>query len=220
MKTFTLHLIRHGLTQGNIDGIFLGGGMDVPLCEQGVQQLKEMATTHSYPDVGIVFTSPMKRATETVEVLYPLMENVQVVEKMREHQFGEFEGRRYDDMADDPRMAEWLNPESDFTPQGGESGQVFARRIDEGFYDMFRIMMDQDITQAACVTHGGVIMSLMTRWALPKKSPVEWMSDNGSGFTVLTSAAMLMRDRMVEAIDIVPHGYRHENDWQHRFQVE
>ncbi len=32
MKTYRLHLIRHGLTQQNLDGIYMGGGLDMPLC--------------------------------------------------------------------------------------------------------------------------------------------------------------------------------------------
>ncbi len=34
MKTYKLHLIRHGLTQGNLDGLYVGGGTDMPLCEE------------------------------------------------------------------------------------------------------------------------------------------------------------------------------------------
>ena len=32
MKSYQLHLIRHGLTQGNLDGLYVGSGTDLPLC--------------------------------------------------------------------------------------------------------------------------------------------------------------------------------------------
>ena len=32
MKTFKLHLIRHGLTAGNLQGLYIGSGTDIPLC--------------------------------------------------------------------------------------------------------------------------------------------------------------------------------------------
>ena len=35
MKTFKLHLIRHGLTSGNLQGLYIGSGTDIPLCDEG-----------------------------------------------------------------------------------------------------------------------------------------------------------------------------------------
>ncbi len=34
MKTFKLHLIRHGLTSGNLQGLYIGSGTDIPLCDE------------------------------------------------------------------------------------------------------------------------------------------------------------------------------------------
>ena len=31
MKTFKLHLIRHGITAGNLQGLYIGSGTDLPL---------------------------------------------------------------------------------------------------------------------------------------------------------------------------------------------
>ena len=39
LKPFKLHLIRHGLTRGNLDGLYVGGGTDLPLCDEGRQDL-------------------------------------------------------------------------------------------------------------------------------------------------------------------------------------
>ena len=36
MKTFKLHLIRHGLTSGNLQGLYIGSGTDIPLCDEGL----------------------------------------------------------------------------------------------------------------------------------------------------------------------------------------
>ena len=30
MKTFKLHLIRHGMTAGNLQGLYIGSGTDCP----------------------------------------------------------------------------------------------------------------------------------------------------------------------------------------------
>ena len=68
-------------------------------------------------------------------------------------------------------------------------------------------MIRMDVTEAACVTHGGVIMSMLSQRALPSRHPEQWMADPGCGYTVQTDVQLWMRDRLVEAIDIVPFGY-------------
>ena len=50
------------------------------------------------------------------------------------------------------------------------------------------------------------VNSLSVR-ALPSRHPEQWMADPGCGYTVQTDVQLWMRDRLVEAIDIVPFGY-------------
>lgn len=207
MKTFKLHLIRHGLTQGNIDGVYVGGGLDMPLCAQGEEDLRTMTKRYTYPQVGTVFSSPMLRALQTAEILFPYVQNKLVLEDLRENVFGEFEGKKVADLMEDERFTQWLDPKSGFVPKGGESGQQFSQRTIRAVLNMIKHMMDNNIPEAACVTHGGVIMSILGQMALPRKKPAEWLADNGAGFTVQTSAALLMRDGLVEAVAIVPEGY-------------
>ena len=71
MKYYKLHLIRHGLTEGNLKGLYIGSGSDLPLCAEGRAQLKTLKKDFGYPQVPLVFTSPMLRATQTAEDLIP-----------------------------------------------------------------------------------------------------------------------------------------------------
>ena len=50
-------------------------------------------------------------------------------------------------------------------------------------------------------------MSMLSQRALPSRHPTQWMADPGCGYTVQTDVQLWMRDRLVEAIDIVPFGY-------------
>ena len=59
MKYYKLHLIRHGLTEGNLQGLYIGSGSDLPLCAEGRAQLKTLKKDFDYPQVPLVFTSPM-----------------------------------------------------------------------------------------------------------------------------------------------------------------
>ena len=65
MKTFKLHLIRHGITAGNLQGLYIGSGTDIPLCDEGRAQLADLKERFEYPQVDTVFSSPLMRAVET-----------------------------------------------------------------------------------------------------------------------------------------------------------
>ena len=79
MKYYKLHLIRHGLTEGNLKGLYIGSGSDLPLCAEGRAQLKTLKKDFGYPQVPLVFTSPMLRATQTAEILFPGVRQIELV---------------------------------------------------------------------------------------------------------------------------------------------
>ena len=189
VKTFKLHLIRHGLTRGNLEGLYVGGGTDLPLCDEGRQDLEVFKSRFVYPAPDTVFTSPLARAVETADILFPAATHRLVVPQLREANFGVFEGRRMEDLVKDPEFARWMDPTSGFVPEGAEPTMEF---------------------HAACVTHGGVIMSMLAQSALPRRPAEQWMADPGCGYTVQTDVAMWMRDKLVEAVAIQPAGYMDE----------
>ena len=71
MKYYKLHLIRHGLTAGNLEGRYIGSGTDLPLCDEGRAQLTGLKQRLSYPEVPLVFVSPMLRAKQSADLLFP-----------------------------------------------------------------------------------------------------------------------------------------------------
>ena len=73
MRTYRIYLLRHGLTDANVQGRYVGV-TDIPLCEEGKQNLKNMAEQYEYPNVGAVYTSPLTRCVQTAELLYPGIE--------------------------------------------------------------------------------------------------------------------------------------------------
>ena len=111
MKYYKLHLIRHGLTQGNLDGRYIGSGTDLPLCAEGRAQLEELKAKFQYPDVPLVFCSPMLRAQQTAEVLFPNAK-LTILQDLREMNFGKFENRPITELVKDPEFAQWMDPTS------------------------------------------------------------------------------------------------------------
>lgn len=207
MRAYKLHLIRHGLTEGNLQGLYLGSGTDSPLCSQGIERLEYLRDTFDYPWVEKLYVSPMKRTIHTAEIIYP-DKDYTIVSDMRECNFGEFEGKTFTElMTKDPNFATWLDPKSNYCPVGGEASADFAQRVVMALDEIFMDMMKNGIHDAAVVTHGGVIAMLLTILAFPRKPTSEWTSDNGCGFTLVTTPEMWTRDKVVEVTEILPKGY-------------
>ncbi|MDO5595067.1 MAG: histidine phosphatase family protein [Eubacteriales bacterium] len=210
VKTFKLHLIRHGLTRGNLEGLYVGGGTDLPLCDGGRQDLEVFKSRFVYPAPDTVFTSPLARAVETADILFPAATHRLVVPQLREANFGVFEGRKMEDLVKDPEFARWMDPTSGFVPEGAEPTMEFHARCADTLHKLLEYMIRSEVTEAACVTHGGVIMSMLAQSALPRRPAEQWMADPGCGYTVQTDVAMWMRDKLVEAVAIQPAGYMDE----------
>ena len=212
MKTFRLHLIRHGLTQANLDGIYVGSGTDPELCEEGRRALQELRARFTYPAPSTVFCSPLARAVQTADILFPTAEKKLIVPDLREMAFGCWEGRPVRELVHEPDFARWMDPSHPFTPEGAEPAADFHARCARTLMGLFEYLIKAGVSEAACVTHGGVIMSMLAQKALPQHKPEDWMADPGCGYTVLCDAAMWMRDGLVEAVEVLPLGYLDEQE--------
>lgn len=202
MLTYKIHLIRHGLTQGNLEGRYIGV-TDMPLCEQGRRQLEELRESCDYPWVDRVFTSPMLRARQSAELLFP-DRAVEVVDNLRELDFGDFEGRTIEDLEKDAAFRQWISAPSTACPPNGESGQALTARATDAIAGIFARMMREKISSVAVVTHGGLIMNLLAAMGLPERDMVRWNVQNGEGYTVLLSTQMWIRDHKFEVYGQIP----------------
>ena len=88
MKTYRIHLIRHGQTMGNAQGQYVGS-TDLPLTTEGIKQLHHLKESADYPAAPVVFSSPLQRCLQTAEILYPDCRPI-VVDDFRECDFGEY----------------------------------------------------------------------------------------------------------------------------------
>ena len=161
MKTFKLHLIRHGITAGNLQGLYIGSGTDIPLCDEGRAQLADLKERFEYPQVDTVFSSPLMRAVETANILFPNAAHQFSVHDLREAGFGVFENHPVKELVKDEDFKKWITPGSGFVPEGAEPTEAFHARCSETLLKLFEYMIRMDVTEAACVTHGGVIMSML-----------------------------------------------------------
>ena len=147
------------------------------------------------------------RAVETANILFPNATHQFSVHDLREAGFGVFENHPVKELVKNEDFKKWITPGSGFVPEGAEPTEQFHARCAETLLKLFEYMIRMDVTEAACVTHGGVIMNMLSQHALPFRKPEEWMTDPGAGYSVRLDAEMWMRDHLAEAYDVVPHGY-------------
>ena len=200
MKTFKIHLIRHGLTEGNLKQQYIGV-TDLPLAGVGVAELQRLKNEVDYPRVDKVYSSPMLRCKQTAAILYP-EKDIQLVDKMREIDFGEFEGKTANELENLPSYAEWAAGRITAAP-GGEENTEFAKRLCVGLNEIVRDMMASGAEHAAVIMHGGAIMMLLASCAVPRKSMVEWTCASGSGYSILVTPSLYHSSGVVEVIDYV-----------------
>ena len=85
-----IYIIRHGQTEMN-GAHLLQGRSDSPLNEAGIQQAKEARDRLKDVIFSYVFTSPLKRAVQTANIIAPEVLPV-VDERLIEMDYGPYEG--------------------------------------------------------------------------------------------------------------------------------
>lgn len=207
MKTYKIHFIRHGLTEANVDGRYIGV-TDVPLSSVGVSELESVKSEGFLPNASLVFTSPLSRCKDSCEILYPGNTPI-VIDEWAEYDFGEFEGKTAFELEKRPEYIEWTSGKVP-SPPGGEDGYAFTTRLCLGLNKAVRKMMELDVKEAVAVMHGGVIMSLLAATALPRRQMVEWTCDAGCGYTARITPSLYGRSGIIEIIDTVPSSFQAE----------
>ncbi|MEG2295465.1 MAG: histidine phosphatase family protein [Oscillospiraceae bacterium] len=203
MRAYKLHFIRHGLTQANLEGTYIGQ-TDLSLSNQGFNNLKDLRKKYSYPSAELVYTSPLKRCVQTAYQLYPEVE-MKVVDELSEYNFGDFEGKNYKELMEIPIFLKWLENSKEVAPPNGENSQEFCMRILKGISKIFEHMVGNQIHSAAVVTHSGVITTLLTTIGLPRQEMDQSAVPDGTGFTVLLTPEMWQRSGCFEIFEAIPY---------------
>ncbi len=192
--------------QCSIDDTLAGkyiGTTDAPLSDRGRMDLKKLDYEYKYPGTQVVFTSPLKRCTETAKILYP-EQNPLVIDNLSECNFGEWEGKTADELKNDPDFKKWLAGDSSVKPPRGESNADFTRRVCKMFESIVEGLMKTGTTESVIVTHGGVIMTLLAVYGLPQAKPFEWTMDNGFGYSLRVTPVLWQRDKVCEVFQTIP----------------
>ncbi len=178
-----LFLFRHGLTSYNLSHAYCGI-TDAPLCQQGIDDLKQKHLSLRYPSIDgcTIITSGMRRTEQTLSVLYPEHYGQRISDpRFCEMNFGIFEKKTYQELKDTEPYQKWINGnnEKNVCPEG-ESGALFRQRVLEAFAEVCT-----KYKYIALFTHGGVIAVIMDYlFTGEKKNRYEWQGDFGCGYEI------------------------------------
>ena len=204
MKGYRICFIRHGMTEANTDGRYIGI-TDLPLSSEGAQALYDKLEKYEYPPAQKVYTSPLKRCKQTVSILQPNRLTVELPELV-EMDFGDFENKKVADLMDTESYRKFIQGGLDNPAPNGESLRDVITRCYKALQIIISDMMYEGLTNVAVVTHSGIIMNMLSCFGLPKRQPMDFTCDFGEGFEVLVTASMWQRSEAFEIMGTYPAG--------------
>lgn len=183
-------LLRHGATAGNALRRYIGR-TDQPLSPEGEAGARLAGCD---PARKQVYVTPLLRTQQTARILFPNAEQT-ILPELREMDFGAFEDRSADDLADDADYRAWVEGGCLGVCPGGESVAGFSQRVCRCFEEVLEALRGSDPCPAF-VLHGGVIMALMDRFARPHLAFYDAWVSNCQGFrcTVSPAGALVLTD--------------------------
>jgi len=184
-----IHLIRHGRTLPNEKKLYCGQ-TDVPLSEQGAASLLDLKQQGIYPkDIGMFFTSGLLRTEETLNLLYGSVHR-EILPQLAEYRFGDFEMKSYAELKKQTCYQAWITDKTDLVCcPGGESRQLFNRRVFAGFDTLMEKARQADVALAVC--HGGVIVTIMDFLFPDTRHFYEWQPEPGRGYSLMYASGAL-----------------------------
>ncbi len=190
-----VHLIRHGDTEATERRLYYGS-TDIPVSPKGYERLEQLRAMGGYPaaDGLRIYTSGMLRTEQTLAALYGPAEHTALPE-FREMNFGEFEMRGYEELKEMPEFVAWCSGDNNANLcPGGESGEIFERRVRKQFDQLLERGED-----CLLVVHGGVISCILERFFPDEhKNRYDWQPEPGKGYTLDFSGTEISRRDLPE----------------------
>jgi probable phosphoglycerate mutase len=191
----TLVLVRHGETDWNRDNRFQGHA-DPPLNDTGRAQAQVLAANLGAVTFAAAYTSPLRRARETAEVLGAVLGLTPVADaSLKEVDVGSWSGlTRTEVEARFPAgFARWLEGRDGW--EDGETNDVIGARVVAG---LLKIGAAHPDTAVLAVTHGGPIRSAL---AAADRIPFQGAHRSTHGIGNCSVVELAVRDGALERID-------------------
>ena len=177
-----IFFIRHGYTNSNLEGRYLGI-TDEELCQKGIEMLLELKEQYNIifhnKDIDC-FVGPMQRCRKTAEIIGS-NKQWKIIEEFTEIDFGEFEGKNYEDLSDDITYQKWIDSNGRMPFPKGESREDFIDRSMRGYKRLLEMIGEN--RKVCCILHGGNIMSILS--TIGEKDYYDYQIKPGRGYRCL-----------------------------------
>ncbi|MFT4569160.1 MAG: broad specificity phosphatase PhoE [Hyphomicrobiaceae bacterium] len=154
-EILTLILMRHGETSWNRSQRIMGAA-DIALNTDGREQCIAAAEVLAALGIDKIVSSPQRRALESATIVASqLGMGVETADGLEEVHFGDWQGRTYAEVAEDPRYAAYAaSPLTQATPGGETLVDVQSR----GLAVLKSLAGGQTVL---CVSHGDILRSIL-----------------------------------------------------------
>jgi 2,3-bisphosphoglycerate-dependent phosphoglycerate mutase len=191
----TIVLVRHGETNWNRDRRFQGHA-DIPLSAAGLDQMRELADRIADQSFSVVYTSPLRRASESAELLAErLGVEVRPSDALKEVDVGAWSGLTVHEVQDrfPDGFAHWVQ----WRCAGWSDGETYeqlGRRVVDGLGE---IAKEHGGKRVLAVTHGGPIRCAA---AAALRVPLHEVRDRLGPVGNATMVRIDVRDGTIEAV--------------------
>lgn len=169
-----VYLIRHGIKEKAIG--------DVPLSKEGIEQATLTANYFKNKLIKHVYTSPLRRATETASFIGSYFGLPVVVDdRLRERaNWGDLPGQTFDEFV---AMWDKCSQQRHYVPPVGDSAQQAGERLELFVRDVSEVSPTGELV---AVTHGGLITDFLMN-VIPLNELRRWHPQFDKVYTQLVS---------------------------------
>jgi broad specificity phosphatase PhoE len=154
--TTTIVLVRHGETDWNRERRFQGHA-DVPLNQAGRAQSAELASVLAGEGLAAVYTSPLRRASETAAIVADRLGlALRPLEALREIHVGDWEGLTFEEVQERYSESAPVNWRAGWT--GGESYDELHARVVPA---LVALAAEHPNERVLAVTHAGPVRAAL-----------------------------------------------------------
>jgi len=160
----TILLVRHGQTDSNINGFYMGWSNE-DINQEGYSQARKLAARLVDLPTSVIYSSPLKRAYNTALLLAePHQLKTEVMQDLIEIKLGDWEGLHIDEIARGwPQLwQEWRTDPTGVTVPNGESFKQVVERVTRTFDKIAGANVDKNVL---IVTHE-IVVKVMAIYAL------------------------------------------------------
>lgn len=180
-----LWLVRHGRTRWNYERRYQGHS-DIALLDEEAAGLGDLRQELRGIAFSSIYCSDLLRCRQTLARVRPdLVTDAIYDSRLREMNFGQWEGQTYEMLKADPHYRAWIDDPQSFAPPKGEAWEHFQQRVSE-ICEAWKSIAERhahanagDKQRILVITHGGVI-SLISSLLRPEKGFWDTHIDAGS----------------------------------------